>query len=137
MRLYPPLSVNDTRHRLDKWLWSTRFFKTRALATQAAGGGKVHVNGERVKPAHNLRAGDFLSVSIQGTAADIEVLGFPTRRGPATEAQSYYAETPESLERRTKLREQHRLANMSRPRPDGRPDKRDRRRLQKLRREQE
>lgn len=126
----------DTRHRLDKWLWSARFFKTRAQATQAVSGGKVHVNGERARPAHNIRVGDRLTLSIQGATAEIDVLGLPERRGPATEAQSHYAETPDSAERRTRLREQHRLADMSRPRPDTRPDKRDRRRLGKIRREQ-
>jgi ribosome-associated heat shock protein Hsp15 len=123
-------------NRIDKWLWHTRFFKTRSLATQAVSGGKVHVNGERVKPAHALRIGDRLSLNIQGTTAEIDVLGFPVRRGPATEARSFYAETPQSVERRTQLREQHRLANMTRPRPDTRPDKRDRRRLVKFQRQQ-
>lgn len=127
---------HEPRHRLDKWLWCTRLFKTRALATQAVTGGKVHVNGERVKPAHKLRIRDELTLNIRGATVDIEVLGFPARRGPATEAQSFYAETPESVERRIRLREQHRLADLSRPRPDTRPDKRDRRRLVKFRREQ-
>jgi ribosome-associated heat shock protein Hsp15 len=127
---------NESRHRLDKWLWCTRFFKTRSQATQAVTGGKVHVNGERAKAAHNLRTGDRLSLNIQGATADIDVLSFPVRRGPASEAQAHYAETPESVERRVRLREQHRLADMSRPRPDTRPDKRERRSLEKLRRGQ-
>jgi ribosome-associated heat shock protein Hsp15 len=125
-----------SRHRLDKWLWCTRFFKTRGLATQAVNGGKVHVNGERTKAAHDLRVGDRLALSIHGSTAEIEVLGFPVRRGPAPEAQSFYAETPESVGRRAKLREQHRLADMSRPRPDSRPDKRERRQLSRVRRGQ-
>ena len=128
--------THEPPHRLDKWLWCTRFFKTRAQATQAVSGGKIHVNGERAKPAHRLRVGDRLSLNIEGATADIDVLGFPARRGPATEARAHYAETPVSVARRIKLREQHRLADMSRPRPDSRPDKRDRRRLQKFRREQ-
>lgn len=128
--------MSGSRHRLDKWLWCSRFFKTRSLAAQAVTGGKVHVNGERAKPAHDLRVGDRLSLKIQDATAELEVLGFPLRRGPAAEAQSFYAETSASLERRAKLREQHRLADMSRPRPDSRPDKRDRRRLAKVRREQ-
>lgn len=126
----------ESRHRLDKWLWCTRFFKTRAQATQAVTGGKVHLNGERAKPAHSLRVGDRVSLRIQGATAEIDILGLPARRGPATEAQTHYAETPESAERRAKLREQHRLADMSLPRPTARPDKRDRRRLGKIRREQ-
>lgn len=126
----------ESRYRLDKWLWCARFYKTRAQATQAVTGGKVHLNGERAKPAHSLRIGDQVTLSIQGATAEIDVLGLPVRRGPAAEAQTHYAETPESLARRARLREQHRLADMSRPRPQGRPDKRERRQLGKIRREQ-
>jgi len=123
-------------HRIDKWLWHTRFFKTRSLATAAINGGKVHLNAERVKPAHRVRVGDRLSLSLQGIVAEFEVLGLPRRRGPAAEAQSQYLETPVSAQRRVKLREQQRLAQVSRPRPDTRPDKRDRRRLMRLQRGQ-
>jgi ribosome-associated heat shock protein Hsp15 len=123
-------------HRLDKWLWYCRFYKTRSVATAAITGGKVHLNAERVKPAHRVRVGDRLSLSLQGIVAEFEVLGLPERRGPATEAQTYYHETPESAERRVRLQEQQRLAQVSRPRPDARPDKRDRRRLMRLSRDQ-
>lgn len=122
------------RHRIDKWLWCTRFFKTRSLAAQAVSGGKVHLNGERVKPAHAVRVGDRISLTLDGMSAEFDVIGLPVRRGPAPEARTHYAETPASAERRAKLREQHRLAEMSRPRPDTRPDKRDRRRLVRLQR---
>lgn len=127
---------NSDRHRIDKWLWCARFFKTRSLAAQAVSGGKVHVNGERVKPAHNVRVGDRLGIVINGADAEFDVVGLPERRGPAPEAQGHYKETPESIERRTKLREQHRLAEISRPRPEGRPDKRDRRKIVKIQRGQ-
>jgi ribosome-associated heat shock protein Hsp15 len=131
------MSADDSsRHRIDKWLWCARFFKTRSLAAQAVGGGKVHVNGERVKPAHDVRIGDRLSLVIEGADAEFDVLGLPARRGPAPEARSHYEETSQSVARRAKLREQHRLAEISRPRPDGRPDKRDRRLLVKIQREQ-
>ena len=123
-------------HRLDKWLWHARFFKTRSLATAAITGGKVHLNAERVKPAHRVCIGDRLSLSLQGIVAEFEVLGLPLRRGSAAEAQSQYLETAASAERRAKLREQQRLAQASRPRPDTRPDKRDRRRLMQLQRDQ-
>jgi ribosome-associated heat shock protein Hsp15 len=123
-------------HRLDKWLWHTRFYKTRSLATAAINGGKVHLNAERVKPAHRVRVGDRLSLSLQGMVAEFEILGLPPRRGPAAEAQAQYLETAASVERRAKLREQQRLAQVSRPRPEGRPDKRDRRRLMRLQRDQ-
>jgi ribosome-associated heat shock protein Hsp15 len=123
-------------HRLDKWLWQARFYKTRSLATAAINGGKAHLNAERVKPAHRVRIGDRISLSLQGVVAEFEVLGLPTRRGPPAEAQACFFETPASAERRAKLREQQRLAQISRPRPDARPDKRDRRRLMRLQRDQ-
>lgn len=123
-------------HRLDKWLWHARFFKTRSLATAAISGGKVHLNAERIKPAHRVRIGDHISLSLHGIVGEFEVLGLPVRRGPAAEAQSHYLETPASAERRARFKEQQRLANVSRPRPDVRPDKRERRQLMKLHRGQ-
>lgn len=132
------MTIDDKNadHRLDKWLWQARFYKTRSLATAAINGGKAHLNGERVKPARRVRTGDRVSLSLQGMVAEFEVLGLPRRRGPAAEAQAHYLETPASAERRAKLREQQRLAQVSRPRPEGRPDKRDRRRLMRLQRDQ-
>ena len=130
------IDEKSDNHRLDKWLWHTRFFKTRSLATAAINGGKVHLNAERVKPAHRVRIGDRLSLSLQGMVAEFEVLGLPPRRGPATEAVTQYLETPASAERRARLKEQQRLANISRPRPDSRPDKRERRQLARLHRGQ-
>ena len=126
----------DDQQRLDKWLWHARFYKTRSLASAAIRGGKAHLNGERVKPAHIVRIGDRVSLALQGIVAEFAVLGIPTRRGPAPEAQTHYEETQQSAQRRTVLREQQRLAQISRPRPEGRPDKRDRRRLLKLQRDQ-
>jgi ribosome-associated heat shock protein Hsp15 len=123
-------------HRLDKWLWFARFYKTRILATAAINGGKVHLNAERVKPAHRVRIGDRLTLSLQGIVGEFEVLGLPPRRGPAAEAQKHYVETPASALRRSHLREQQKLAELSRPRPETRPDKRDRRRLMRLHRDQ-
>lgn len=122
--------------RLDKWLWFARFYKTRSLATAAITGGKVHLNAERVKPAHAVRAGDRITLILEGIAAEFEVLAIPRRRGPAGEARSHYLETPASAARRAQLRDQQRLAQLTRPRPDSRPDKRDRRRLMRLHRDQ-
>jgi ribosome-associated heat shock protein Hsp15 len=127
---------DDGDHRLDKWLWHCRFYKTRSLATAAIAGGKVHLNAVRVKPAHRVRVGDRLSLSLQGIVAEFEVLGLPPRRGPAPEAQANYLETPESAQRRQLLQSQQRLAQISRPRPEARPDKRERRRLMRLQRGQ-
>ena len=123
-------------NRLDKWLWHCRFYKTRSLASAAISGGKVHLNAERIKPAHRVRLGDRLSLSLDGIVAEFEVLGLPQRRGPATEAQTHYLETSQSAGRRVLLREQQRLAQLSRPHSDARPDKRDRRRLMRLQRDQ-
>jgi ribosome-associated heat shock protein Hsp15 len=123
-------------HRLDKWLWHCRFYKTRSLATAAIAGGKVHLNADRVKPAHAVRIGDRLSLSLAGIVAEFEVVGLPVRRGPATEAQTHYFETAESTERRGRLREQLRLAQLSRPQSVAKPDKRDRRILMRLQRDQ-
>jgi ribosome-associated heat shock protein Hsp15 len=122
--------------RLDKWLWHTRFYKTRSLATAAVSGGKVQLNAGRAKPAHRVRVGDRISLALQGIVGEFEVLGLPRRRGPAAETQAHFLETPASAQRRTKLREQQRLADLSRPRSDARPDKRERRRLMRLQREQ-
>jgi len=127
----------DTRHRLDKWLWCARFFKTRGLATTAVTGGRIKVNGERVKPAHDLRVGDRLSLSLNDEPMEVDVLDFPARRGPFPEARACYAETPESLKRREVLREQRRLAALTRPRPDTKPDKRERRQMEKFWRDQD
>jgi len=131
-----PDHTND-RHRLDRWLWCARFYKTRALATQAVSGGKVKVNGERVKPAHDLRVGDRLSLSIHDDALDIDVLAFAAQRGSASDAQTCYIETPASAERKARNQEQRRLANLSRPQSDARPDKRERRQLARLHRGQQ
>jgi len=127
---------SDGNRRLDKWLWCARFFKTRSLAAAAIGGGKVHVNGERVKPSRRLGVGDRITVSQQGIVAEFDVRGMPVRRGPAAEASAHYEETAASRARRAVLKEQQRLADQSRPRPDTRPDKRERRRLMKLQRGQ-
>ena len=127
---------DPNENRLDKWLWQVRFYKTRSLAIAAIRGGKAHLNGERIKPAHRLRSGDRISVSLQGVVADFDVLALAKRRGPSPEAQAHFVETPASASRRAQLAEQHRLAAQSRPRPDAKPDKRDRRRLLRLQRGQ-
>ncbi len=96
----------------------------------------MKLDGERVKPAHEVRIGQRLSVTLGDRAIEVEILRLPTRRGPATEAQGCYTETSESAERSVRHKEQRRLAAMLRPQPDHRPDKRERRALGKLRRQQ-
>jgi ribosome-associated heat shock protein Hsp15 len=125
----------DDRHRLDKWLWCTRFYKTRSLATHAVAGGRVKVNGERAKASRDLRVGDRLEIASGDVPVEVEVTGLPERRGPATQARACYVETPASIAARTLHQERQRIAAVLSPRPEGRPDKRDRRRLERFRRD--
>lgn len=118
--------------RIDKWLWAARFFKTRSLAAQAVNGGKVQLNGNRVKPARALKAGDRLQIHKGGFEFSVTVLDLSERRGPATVAQALYRESEDSLRRREALKEQHRLAAASTPRPRSKPDKKARRQLRDL-----
>jgi ribosome-associated heat shock protein Hsp15 len=117
--------------RIDKWLWFTRFFKSRSQATDAVSGGLVHVNGERVKPSRLIQIDDRIHITRDELRFDVIVLGIPTRRGPAPEARSHYNETPESIAARESRRENARHAA---PAPIGRPDKHARRALKDLRR---
>jgi len=127
---------DSDRHRIDKWLWHVRLFKTRSLAADAVSGGKVKLDGERVKPAHVVRVGQRISITIAERAIEVDVLALPPRRGPAAEATACYAETEASTERSARYREQRRFAALTRPQPDHRPDKRERRQLDQLRRRQ-
>lgn len=115
--------------RIDKWLWCTRFFKSRSQATQAVVGGLVHIGGERVKPSRDVHVGDVIQVTRGETRWEIIVRSIPQRRGPAPEAQAHYEETPESTAERERKRERMRLV----PAPEGRPDKHARRELRNLR----
>ncbi len=120
--------------RLDKWLWAARFFKTRALATEAVKGGHVHVGGERVKPSRNVRLGDRVAVTKGSVRFDVVVQGVSDKRGPAPVAQALYEETPDSVAERARLAEQRRAEVAAQPvAPDRRPDKRQRRLLRRLR----
>lgn len=124
------------RLRIDKWLWFARFFKTRSLATAAVAAGRVQVNRERVKRSRVLLVGDVLDIQVGSDALTVVVRGLPSRRGPAAEARLHYEETPASVARRARLQEQHRLATLSAPHSDGRPDKRERRELLRIQRGQ-
>jgi ribosome-associated heat shock protein Hsp15 len=96
--------------RVDRWLWAARLFKTRGAATEAAVGGRVHVNGTRVKPAKEIRAGDRLDVTVGGARRELVVLAVAEKRGPASVAATLYEETPESLARRERLAVERRVA---------------------------
>jgi len=115
--------------RVDKWLWAARLLKTRSLAAEAVKGGRVHINGEAVKPSREVRVGDELEVTLGRTRLTLVVRGLAERRGPAKEAALLYEETQESIAARERLAAQRRLEATPRPQPGGRPTKRDRRRL--------
>jgi ribosome-associated heat shock protein Hsp15 len=121
---------NNEGLRIDKWLWHTRFFKSRSQATDAVAGGLVHVNDERVKPSREVRMGDHVLITRATERYHVVVTALPLRRGPASVAQSGYQETPESIAARQLQRER---AKHAPPAPFGRPDKHERRALQKLR----
>jgi ribosome-associated heat shock protein Hsp15 len=125
--------MEATSVRVDKWLWAARFFKTRALATEAVTGGKVEVNGERVKPARAVKPGDTVSVRLGPYLHDIVVRGLSDKRGPASIAQGLYEETAASREAREKLAWQLKHAAPTIEAGEGRPTKRDRRDLERMR----
>ena len=121
--------------RIDKWLWAARFYKTRTLATDEIGKGRVEVNGQEVKPAREVKVGDTVSLRQGPVTRSVVVKGLSGMRGPAPVAQQLYEETPESLKAREQAAEQRRLA----PEPahsieQGRPTKRGRRELDDVQR---
>ncbi|MBF0400850.1 MAG: RNA-binding protein [Magnetococcales bacterium] len=126
-----PSSLAEARYRLDKWLWAARFFKTRSLATEAVVGGKVHLNGIRTKPGHETHIGDSLSIRTEAGLFVVLVRALSDRRGPAREAVLLYEETAQSQkDRATAAMDSKRLAL---PVFTGRPGKKDRRALTRLR----
>lgn len=116
------------RMRLDKWLWVARLYKTRALAADEVGLGRVHVNDQPAKPAREIKPGDWLHIRQAGVTRTLQVLGLSTMRGPAPVAQALYAETPESVAARQRAAEARRAEPASAI-EQGRPTKRDRRQL--------
>jgi ribosome-associated heat shock protein Hsp15 len=127
-----PDPLPSTAVRLDRWLWAARFFKTRGLARQAVEGGHVRLNGDRVKPARALTAGDRLEIRIGAYEWCIMVQALSVRRGPASAARLLYQESEESrLKRQAEAAEHRTELNLSAA-LQGRPTKRDRRRLDRL-----
>ena len=119
--------------RIDKWLWAARFFKIRSLAQHAVAGGRVKLNGDRVKPAHAVKLGDAISVRIDEIEWQVIVRGLSEQRGPAPEAKKLYEESAASLTERQRLMDLRRWGTEPASRLKGRPTKRDRRLLEKLR----
>jgi ribosome-associated heat shock protein Hsp15 len=118
-----------TSVRIDKWLWSARFFKTRSLATRACELGRIQSNGQPAKPAREVKIGDMLRVTNDGGDFQVEVLELSEVRGPAAVAQTLYRETEVSREARLKAAAERKAAMQFEPMPTGRPSKRDRRRI--------
>ena len=121
------------RVRLDKWLWAARFFKTRALAAEAVAGGKVELNGDDVKRARPVRVGDRIRVRLGPYEHHLTVVALSGRRGPAAEAALLYEESAESREARERLAWQLKHASPLFDHEKGRPTKRDRREIERLR----
>lgn len=121
------------RVRMDKWLWASRFFKTRALAARACDLGRVHLNGVSAKPARDVKPGDRLRVETPGGVFEIDVLALSEIRGPAAAARALYRETEESQAARAKAAEEKAALPHYDFGGEGRPSKRDRRSLDRLR----
>ena len=122
------------RVRIDKWLWAARFFKTRSLASRACELGRIESNGQAAKPSREVRVGDMLLVKNDSGDFHVEVLALSEMRGPAPIAQTLYRETDASRESRLKLAADRKAMPHFEASREGKPSKRDRRELARLRR---
>ncbi len=123
------MKINNGEIRVDKWLWCSRFFKTRPLATEAVNGGKVHLNGHRVKAGKAVKAGDVLSIQKDSDLYEITIKAILKTRRPAKEACLTYEESEKSRIKREKEQAMKKLASATRPVPQRKPDKRQREQL--------
>lgn len=126
-RKQPAKDIEDTSVRIDKWLWASRFFKTRALATEAVNGGHVQLNGSRIKPSRAVKIGDQLLVKKSGFEHVVDVLEISDKRGSATIARELYRETEASVLQRESESATRRAERLSRPDFGDKPDKKSRR----------
>lgn len=115
--------------RIDKWLWAARFFKTRALASEAVNGGKVHLNGQRIKASRSVKLNDIYEIHRGFERLQVVVDQLSDRRGPASVAQALYSETEKSITTREKEAEQRKLSRLQHPVLDHRPGKKERRKM--------
>jgi ribosome-associated heat shock protein Hsp15 len=122
--------AEDGRIRFDKWLWAARFYKTRSLCVQAIDAGQARVNGERAKPARNMRVGELVSIRKSGILCEVTVTALADRRGSATDAAKLYCETETSAAAREEAWLTRRATEAAQPRFPGRPTKRERRKLE-------
>jgi ribosome-associated heat shock protein Hsp15 len=122
---------------MDKWLWAARFFKTRSLAARACELGRIRSHQQPAKPAREVRIGDLLQIQTEGGDYQVEVLLLSEVRGNASMAQTLYRETDASRELRLKMAAERKAGMNYSPAPEGRPSKRDRRRIIRFREERE
>lgn len=119
----------DDKVRIDKWLWAARFFKTRAFASEAVNGGKVHLDGQRIKASRSVKLNDVYEIHRGFERLQVVVDQLSSRRGPASVARTLYTETEKSIATREKEAEQRKLARLQHPVMDHRPSKKDRRKM--------
>lgn len=122
--------------RIDKWLWTSRFFKTRSLASDAVNGGKVHLNGQRVKAGRSLKTGDLLSIQKDSSLFEVTIIAINKTRRPAKEASLTYLESDDSRMKREREQQIKKLASASRPVPQRKPGKREREQLRQFKQKQ-
>lgn len=123
------MEQDNSAIRLDKWLWAARFFKTRSMAATAINGGKVHLNGSRVKASRVVAIDDQLIITIGVMSFHITVLGILKYRRPAKEARLLYVESEESIKTRREESDLRRMSNNGYAAPGSKPTKRDRRKI--------
>jgi ribosome-associated heat shock protein Hsp15 len=121
------------RVRIDKWLWASRFFKTRAIASRACDLGRIEANGQSAKPSREVRVGDLLQIKNEAGDFQVEVLALSEIRGPAAVAQTLYRETDASRESRARLAAERKAMLQFEQLPETRPSKRDRREINRFR----
>ena len=126
------MAVEITQVRLDKWLWASRFFKTRKDSVEAINGGKVHLNGARVKPSRNVQLNDRLEITRNNEKYVVTVEALNDKRRPAKEAQLLYNEDKKSIEARESEREIRRINNASVAMPSTKPNKKQRRQMDRF-----
>lgn len=131
------MSESPTKVRIDKWLWAARFFKTRNLAKQAIEGGKVHIDGQRVKASKDLTLGLTLHIRQGFDEREVVVTGLSEQRRGAPEAALLYEETPASIARREASTQQRKLASALQPISDSRPTKKQRRQIHQFKQSQD
>ena len=119
--------------RIDKWLWAARFFKTRTLGARACELGRIQTNGQPAKPAREVQVGDRLHIKTEGGDFEVEVMLLNEVRGPASVARTLYLETDSSRELRIKAAQERKAGMIFSPAPQGRPSKRDRRKIHQFR----